>query len=500
MNQIKGGALLSYISIFGNILVAVFYTPFFIRTMGTEGYGIYNLAISFLGIISILDLSFGNTIAKYISHNKIFGNRTTESNLLGNIMWMYFYLTIITFIIGLIIYFNLDKLFYSSLSEKEFSDLKIMIILLLIFILISFYPGMFNGVLQAYEYFIITKGILLVRVILPALVSTPFLLLGFGAITVIIITLTIHVMGLIIGMILCFKKTKVRIELRKNWRLKSLYKNKELNNYLIIMLLSIAVEQITLNTGQIILGITSGTVAVAIYVIAIQFTKIYQQFATSVYNITFPMLNRLVNNKASNSVILTEVIKISRTQLIVLLLIFSGFFVFGKDFVKIWAGNDFEPAYYMTIILMFSITFQLCQLPAVSILQAKNLQKFRLILLISTLILSIIISLIVSYQYEGIGVTIVISLFSYILYTIIMNFYYHNKLKLDIKKFWKEMSKIYLPNIILMIIFKYLFDKFNYNGIKFLILSIVLYSVIYIIICWKFILNKEEKRYILKRN
>ena len=58
----------------------------------------------------------------------------------------------------------------------------------------------------------------------------------------------------------------------------------------------------------------------------------------------------------------------------------------------------------------------------VSILQAKNLQKFRLILLISTLILSIIISLIVSYQYEGIGVTIVISLFSYILYTIIMNF------------------------------------------------------------------------------
>ena len=62
------------------------------------------------------------------------------------------------------------------------------------------------------------------------------------------------------------------------------------------------------------------------------------------------------------------------------------------------------------------------------------------------------------------------------------------------------MSKIYLPNIILMIIFKYLFDKFNYNGIKFLILSIVLYSVIYIIICWIFILNKEEKRYILKRN
>ena len=60
------------------------------------------------------------------------------------------------------------------------------------------------------------------------------------------------------------------------------------------------------------------------------------------------------------------------------------------------------------------------------------------------------------------------------------------------------MSKIYLPNIILMIIFKYLFDKFNYNGIKFLILSIVLYSVIYIIICWIFILNKEEKRYILK--
>ena len=136
------------------------------------------------------------------------------------------------------------------------------------------------------------------------------------------------------------------------------------------MLFSIAVEQITLNTGQIILGITSGTV-VSNLCYSYTIYKNLSQFATSVYNITFPMLNRLVNNKASNSVILTEVIKISRTQLIVLLLIFSGF-CFGKDFVKIWAGNDFEPAYYMTIILMFSITFQLCQLQFVSILQAKT--------------------------------------------------------------------------------------------------------------------------------
>ena len=66
MNQRRAGAILSYISIFGNILVAILYTPFFIRTLGTSEYGLYNLVLSFLVYLNIMDLAFGNTIAKYL--------------------------------------------------------------------------------------------------------------------------------------------------------------------------------------------------------------------------------------------------------------------------------------------------------------------------------------------------------------------------------------------------------------------------------------------------
>lgn len=78
MNQIKMGIIISYLSILCNILVAIFYTPFFIRILGNSEFGLYSLGISFVGYISIMDLAIGNTIAKFISQNRIKGSKLDE--------------------------------------------------------------------------------------------------------------------------------------------------------------------------------------------------------------------------------------------------------------------------------------------------------------------------------------------------------------------------------------------------------------------------------------
>ncbi|MEJ7142167.1 hypothetical protein WL220_13350, partial [Staphylococcus capitis] len=81
-----------------------------------------------------------------------------------------------------------------------------------------------------------------------------------------------------------------------------------------------------------ILGAINGTVAVAIYVIAVQFVKIFQQFATSINNVTFPGFSMLVVEGASNERLLQQMVRISRIQLIVLSFILSGFVIFGENF------------------------------------------------------------------------------------------------------------------------------------------------------------------------
>ena len=45
-NQIKVGAIISYIALFVNVLIGLLYTPWLINTIGKSDYGLYTLAVS----------------------------------------------------------------------------------------------------------------------------------------------------------------------------------------------------------------------------------------------------------------------------------------------------------------------------------------------------------------------------------------------------------------------------------------------------------------------
>ncbi|UXR33070.1 oligosaccharide flippase family protein [Staphylococcus simulans] len=497
MNQRRAGAILSYISIFGNILVAILYTPFFIRTLGTSEYGLYNLVLSFLVYLNIMDLAFGNTIAKYLSQNRVKGSKAQEARILGNILNIYFLCSLLVGLMGLVLYLNAEAVFGNALAPQQLSELKLMLIFIIINIMISFYPGIFNGILQAYEYFVIAKSMLLIRVIMPSIIATPFLLMGFGAVTIILITLIVNFACLFLGMILCRCHVSIRFDWKGALSFNHLKQQKQLNVYLGLVLFSIAIEQLTLNSGQMILGAINGTVAVAVYVIAVQFVKIFQQFATSINNVTFPGFSMLVVEGASNERLLQQMVRISRIQLIVLSFILSGFVIFGENFIVIWAGQDFRPAYLMTVILMFTITFQLSQLPAVSIIQAHNRQTFRFMALAITLVLAMISAVILAPKYSGYGVSLSIAAFSFIGYTLIMNVYYHRKIGLNMYRFWFEMSKIWLPMIISTVIYYFIYQwiaQLLGKGLVVLGINIIVYVILYSVVLWTVIMNQSERQ------
>ncbi|MFZ8832393.1 MAG: lipopolysaccharide biosynthesis protein [Thermodesulfobacteriaceae bacterium] len=52
------------------VAVGLITTPYIVHKLGTEIYGIYVLAISLAGMLSFLDLGFGQGIIKFVSHYK----------------------------------------------------------------------------------------------------------------------------------------------------------------------------------------------------------------------------------------------------------------------------------------------------------------------------------------------------------------------------------------------------------------------------------------------
>ena len=66
-NEIKLGAILSYLIIVLNMVIGIVYTPILTTKLGQSEYGLYSLVSTIISYLTVLDFGFGNAIIIYTS-------------------------------------------------------------------------------------------------------------------------------------------------------------------------------------------------------------------------------------------------------------------------------------------------------------------------------------------------------------------------------------------------------------------------------------------------
>lgn len=489
MNSIKNGALLSYFSLFVTLLVALLYTPIMIRLLGQSEYGLYSLIGSIAAYLSVMDMGLGNAIVRYTARNRVVGDKLAEAKLNGLFFILYSIIGFLTLFVGLILLNKIDTLFGSSLSLIELKKARIMIIILIINFSLSFPLSVFGSIMQAYERFIVIKLLAVIRTVITPLVTLPILFLGYGSVSMVVITTVINIISLSFGVFYSFKYLKISFYFGKiDFKLL-----KEILGYSFFVFLGVIVDQIYWNTDQFILGIVAGTIPVAVYAIAMQFIRIYMQFSTSISSLFLPRVTMMVANKATNLELTEIMTKYGRLQFIVMGYILSGFILFGHPFISLWAGVNYENAYYIVLLIMIPLAIPLIQNVGISILYAKNLQGYRSIILIFIAILNVIISLPLARNFGGIGAALATAISLIIGNIICMNIYYHRKIGINIKHFWLNIFLMAIPVFISVFVgsgINYIFER---NNLIFFISKIIFYSIVFFIFMWFLAFNKYEK-------
>ena len=120
-------------------------------------------------------------------------------------------------------------------------------------------------------------------------------------------------------------------------------------------------DRIYWSTGQFVLGIYKGSVAIAIYAVAIQLESMYMLFSTAISSVFLPKVTSMVSRGANEREISNLFIRTGRIQYIVMSFILSAFIVFGKQFIYLWAGEGYEDAYYLSLMFFVPLTIPLIQ-------------------------------------------------------------------------------------------------------------------------------------------
>lgn len=489
MNQIKVGAILNYVVIGLNTIVGLAYTPYMLKCLGQNEYGLYSLVASVIAYLTLLDFGFGNAIIRYTAKYRAEGKTREQWEMFGMFLIVYSIIGVIAFCGGLGLYFNVEALFDRTMTAADIDQARTMMLLLTVNLAFTFPLSIFGSIISAYENFVFQRIVSIVRVLLSTGVLILVLSMGFKAIALVIVQTIFNLLVLIINYLYCIRRLRIHIAFgRFDWLF-----IREISVYSFWIFLNAIMDKIYWGTGQFVLGSICGTIAVAIFSVAIMLEHMYMQFSTSIVSVLLPKVTSMVALNSDNRDMSALFIRTGRLQCIVMSFILSGFVVFGKGFINIWAGADYSESFYVTLIFFVALYVPLIQNTGITILQARNQMKFRSLLYLIISVISLGMQIILAKKYGVMGCAVAIGGALIIGQGIIMNVYYSVKQRLNIGLFWRQILKLLVIPVIVTIIGIYTTRFLDYSNPQTLICGIVGFTVIFFVLSWLFSMNPYEK-------
>ena len=494
MNQLKAGAILSYLNIIINICVGLVYTPFMMRALGQSEYGLYALIGSVAAYLNILDMGLANTLVRYTARNRAVGSKRQEAELNGLFLVMYSVIGLLALLAGGFVYCQLDALFGASLSGEELGRARIMTILLVLNISLTFPFSIFASIMQAYERFVYLRAVNILRSLLMPVIMVPLLLSGYGSVAMVAVSVVLNVACLLLNVYYCCS----RLDVHFAWGHFDRAFLQEIAGYSFFIFLNAVMDKVYWGSGQFVLGIVSGTLQVAVYAVVMQFLMMFMQFSTAISSVFLPKVTMLVAKGVTAGELTDFMIRIGRLQLCVIGMIISLFFLLGRDFICFWAGDGYAEAYPMVLLLMLVMMISLVQNVGISILMAMNLNRYRMTVYTACAVISFIASFPAAMQLGGMGCALTTALSLFISTGFFMNRYYKNKIGIDTGRFWRQMGRIWLVIIAFVIMaggHKYFTGSID--GWMMFFACAVSYMVFYVLCIYRGCMNGYEKGLLL---
>lgn len=495
MNQLKAGAALNYVSICLNMVVGLIYTPYMLRMLGQSEYGLYSLAASIIAYLTVLDLGFGNAIIRYTAKFRAEGKQREQEEMFGMFFILYIGIGVIAMIAGSVLSLNVENMFSRAMTDTEVSRTRIMLWLMTFNLAFTFPMSIWGSIMSAYERFVFQRIVSIIRSVLNPVVMILLLVVGYKAVAMVVVTTLFNVATLLVNWWYCKYRLTIKVRFAKfKWGFL-----KEVSIYSFWIFLNAIMDRIYWSTGQFVLGIYKGSVAIAIYAVAIQLESMYMMFSTAISSVFLPKVTSMVTKGSSDEEISDLFIRTGRIQYIVMAYILSAFVVFGKQFIILWAGDDYADAYYLTLMFFVPLTVPLIQNLGILILQARNQMKFRSMLYIVIALCSLGLSIYLAQIYGGYGCAFATGMALLIGQGLIMNIYYQKKQRINIKVFWWEILKMSIVPAIFIVVGLYALNHFEPSNMTVLDFAkyLILYTVLYIPLFLIFSINKEEKDLLL---
>lgn len=491
-NEVKWGALLSYLLVIINALYGFLIVPYILSSLGDAEYGVYKTISSLSSALMILDLGLGGTAMRYIAKFKADGKKEKIESFISMALGEGSIICAGLILISVAIYALIPSIYAEGLSADEIGLAKKLFAILALNMVFHIIENVFNGVISGFNKFTVSNGIKLARIVLR--VGLLFVVFAFvkSAVALVLIDLGLTIAQIFIEFIYIRIKLKTKVKISfKNWD-KAIFK--ESFKYTMLLFITTIAAQINNNLDNVVIGAIRGSELVAIYSMGLLIFGMFEQLSTSLSGVMLPTVTNVLKNDRDGNEIQKTIINIGRIQFILLGAALVGFAVLGKSAIKLWLGEGYEDVYDITLILMAPALLELCVNVCLSVLRAKNILGFRTAVLFGTTALNAVIT-IVGVKFFGYYAAAVGTALSFLIGSvIIMNIYYWKKLSFNMFKIYRKIFSGTWLCLLLSGGAIFVSSRFLTEGWIAFILNVVIFCGVYGITLVLFGFKKDEKK------
>lgn len=465
------------------IIIALLTIPIILGKLGTEKFGILNLAWIVIGYFGFFDLGIGRALTKIVSE-KIGGNQSLD---IPAYFWTSIFLMFLfSSLVSLGLYFLSEKLIFNFFKvpvELELETIRSFNLLILAIPIVTTSAGI-RGLLEAYQRFDIVNVIRTFLGLSSFLVPVFVLIFTTNLYWIVLFLVVIRLLFWLIYLLSAFYiNREILWNLKPNFHLvKPIF---HLSSWMTIS--NITVPIITYSDRILIASLISAT-ALTYYATPYEIITKILIIPGALTSVLFPTFAANYLTDPFGTIKLSD--KAMKYIALLLFPIIATIVIFSFDLLKIWLGEQFAANSYIILqFLSFGIFFNSIAFIPFSFIEGIGRPDLTAKTQLIELPVYLLLLWIVIREYGIYGASVVYMVRMIIDLSLLM---YFSK-KIVGQKF---NFKINTKTIVLFLFFIFLFVIVNSTIIMLKIFLSLIYISFFLVFSWKYILDNDDRNYV----
>lgn len=398
-NRLFAGSLFRLLENIIMVTISLLLTPFFIKTLGQNDYGLWLLTLSILGWFNVINLGFPVAVQRHITIAIEKKDELLINKVFCTSLFLFGFLGLIS-AVGLLIISGIPS--NIGIPKENHISFQVAVSWLILKVIWDFLMNAFNGIYAGMLRYDIDAKIssinTIIKAILVYLLIPKYHILGAVAATL-LSDLICHILKIYYAKKL-FPPLKIKISLICFTELKSLF------HFSKHVIASGIARTINTRSAPILVTKLFDLALVPIYMIANRLSTLAEGFAVAITGIFQPVFTKMVARNEDSKAIENMYIEVSLINITVYSVLYQSLFIYGALFTTLWVGEEFADSIPIMNILIFTFLCKALSWSAKAVLLAQANHKLLSITNLIGAIINIVGSILLSHYIGLIGIAI----------------------------------------------------------------------------------------------